>query len=194
MLESTSTCCVDSRIKQRYFLSWILDWTCVKLCTAVTKQVLCTSLSPCEKHGIDCHTHDPTFLFHVWIYTRELRSCSVIVKDTTRWRLFQMTDLFPKHPLVCLYLCLSCGSCLSVELLGLSPAVFRPMSSPATVLARVDVCIARVVRAISFLVLVLTCALPLAFLKESTCILLSSSAPVPFPADTVGFAPKFREE
>ena len=28
----------------------------------------------------------------------------------------------------------------------------------------------------------------------STCILLSSSAPVPFPADTVGDGPKFREE
>ena len=29
MLESSSTCCVDPRIRQRYFLSWILDWTCV---------------------------------------------------------------------------------------------------------------------------------------------------------------------
>ena len=31
-------------------------------------------------------------------------------------------------------------------------------------------------------------------LAESICILFSSSAPVPFPSDTVGFAPKFREE
>ena len=35
---------------------------------------------------------------------------------------------------------------------------------------------------------------PLPSLRESTCILLSSSAPVPFPAHTVEDAPKFREE
>ena len=49
-----------------------------------------------------------------------------------------------------------------------SPAVFRPMSRSATVLARVDVCIARVaciVRAISFLVLVFDFA-PLALLER----------------------------
>ena len=76
-----------------------------------------------------------------------------------------------------------------------SPA--GPMSSSATVLVRVDVCIAHVacvVRAISFLVLVFAFALPLPFLRVSIRILLSSSAHVPFPADTVGFAPKFREE
>ena len=46
------------------------------------------------------------------------------------------------------------------------PAVLRPMSSSATVLARVDVCGARVgrgVREISFLVLVFAFALHLAF-------------------------------
>ena len=50
-----------------------------------------------------------------------------------------------------------------------SPAVFRPMSCFATVLARVDVCIARVsrvVRAISFLDLVFALALHLAFLER----------------------------
>ena len=50
-----------------------------------------------------------------------------------------------------------------------SPAVFRPMSSSAAVLAHVDVCIARVacvVRAISFLVLVFAFALLLAFLER----------------------------
>ena len=76
------------------------------------------------------------------------------------------------------------------------PAVFRPMSRFATVLARVDVCRARVGRAgraISSLVLVFTFALSLTFLKETTCI-LSSSPPVPFPDDAVGFAPKFRKE
>ena len=35
---------------------------------------------------------------------------------------------------------------------------------------------------------------PLPFLRESTCILLSSSAPVTFPADGVEDAPKLREE
>ena len=53
------------------------------------------------------------------------------------------------------------------------PAVFRPLSRFATVLARVNVCRARVGRA----------GLPL--LRESTCI-LSLSAPVPFSDDAVG--------
>ena len=37
VLESCSTCCVDSRIRQRYLLSWIRDWTGVKLCATVKK-------------------------------------------------------------------------------------------------------------------------------------------------------------
>ena len=63
---SSSTCSVDPR-SARVQLSWILAWTYVKLCTTVMKQVLCTSLSPGGRHGNDCHTHDPTFLVHVWI-------------------------------------------------------------------------------------------------------------------------------
>ena len=50
-----------------------------------------------------------------------------------------------------------------------SPAVLRPLSSSATVLARVDVCGARVGRAgraISFLVLVFAFALHLTFLER----------------------------
>ena len=50
-----------------------------------------------------------------------------------------------------------------------SPAVLRPMSSSATVLARVDVCRARVGRAgraISLLVVVFASVLPLAFLER----------------------------
>ena len=50
-----------------------------------------------------------------------------------------------------------------------SPAVFRPMYSPATVLAHVDVCralVGRPGRAISFLVWVFAFALPLAFLER----------------------------
>ena len=49
------------------------------------------------------------------------------------------------------------------------PAVLRPKSSSATVLARVDVCRARLARdgrAISFLVFVFAFALPLAFLER----------------------------
>ena len=42
MLESCSTCCVDCRIWQRYLLSWIRDWTGVKLCATVKKQTLGT--------------------------------------------------------------------------------------------------------------------------------------------------------
>ena len=61
---------VDSRIKQRYSLSWILDQTCVKLCTAVKKQILCTSLSHCGIRSNDCHSsqcRDPTFQLNVCI-------------------------------------------------------------------------------------------------------------------------------
>ena len=47
MLEYCSTCCVDSTIRQRYLLSWIREWTGVKLRTTVKKQILGTSLSPC---------------------------------------------------------------------------------------------------------------------------------------------------
>ena len=70
-----------------------------------------------------------------------------------------------------------------------SPAVLRPMSSSATFLARVDVCIARVARVgrvIAFLIWVFAFALPLAFLeRESTCVRLPSSTHVLFPADTI---------
>ena len=66
MLEASSTRCVDSMIMQRFSLSWIFDRTCVKLCTTVMKQILCTSLSLCGRQGIDGRLslgHDPTFLF-----------------------------------------------------------------------------------------------------------------------------------
>ena len=33
MLDTSSTRCVKSRVWQWYSLSWILDWTCMKLCT-----------------------------------------------------------------------------------------------------------------------------------------------------------------
>ena len=89
----------------------------------------------------------------------------------------------------------TCRTLLHLVSSSLSPNVqFCP------VLARVDVCRARVGRvgrlgrAISFLDLVcLPLPFTLPFLRDSACI-RSSSALVPFPADTVGFAPNFREE
>ena len=66
MLEASSTRCVDSMIMQRFFFSWILDRTCVKLCTTVMKQIFCASLSLCGRQGIDGRPslgHEPTFLF-----------------------------------------------------------------------------------------------------------------------------------
>ena len=108
MMETSSTRCVDTRIRQRYSLSWILDRTCVKLCTTVKQRILCTSLSPCGRRGIECHSsqgHDPTFLLHVWIAPK----CSVSVKRTTGWKLFRKAESFAPHTLACL--CLSCCSC-----------------------------------------------------------------------------------
>ena len=92
------------------------------------KQILCTNLSPCGRHEIDCHTHEPTFLFHVWI--AELPSCSVMVKDTTRLMLFQKAGSFPQRQLVCLCLSL-CVVVTDVIVVGSatwSLAVFRPMT------------------------------------------------------------------
>ena len=88
-----------------------------------------------------------------------------------------MPGSFPQRPLACLclaFLVVLAFLCVAVVagVVGSStwsPAVFRPMSSSATVLARVVVCIARVacvVRAISFLVLVFAFALSLTFLER----------------------------
>ena len=105
----------------------------------------------------------------------------MFVKKTTRLRLFQKADPFPQRPRVCflplpfflvvlafLWVAVVTGGNV-VRSSNWSPAVFRPMSSSATVLARVDVCGARVGRAgraISFLILVFAIALPLAFLER----------------------------
>ena len=78
-----------------------------------------------------------------------------------------------------------------------SPTVFRPMSMSATVLARVDICSARVGRAgrtVPFLVVGFVFPFPLTFLERETTCIRSSSALVTFPAVMVGFAPKFRDE
>ena len=96
----------------------------------------------------------------------------MFVKDTALLRLLRKTDSFPQRPTVVLAFL-----CVVVVIIGgivvrsstWSPAVLRPMSSSATVLARVDVriaCVARVGRAISFLVLVFAFARPLAFLER----------------------------
>ena len=78
-----------------------------------------------------------------------------------------------------------------------SPAVFRPMSSSATVLARVGVCrdrVACVVRAISFLILVFAFALPLASLERVNLHPFHHLRLFHCQLTGVGFAPKFREE
>ena len=126
---------------------------------------------------------------------------SVSVKDTTRLRLFLKADSLAPRPTVCHCLCLwscpclcCCCCCCVVCSSTLSPAIVHPMSRFTTVLSGVDVCVACVVCASSFLILGLPLPFPLPFLRESTCILLSPSAPVARPADTVGNAPKFRGE
>ena len=188
MLESSSTCSVDFRIRQRYL--FVLDtWSDRREAVQHYREViLCISLSPC-RHGNDCHTHDPRF--HVWI-AREFSNCTRCLwrirpgRSCFR-RLIRFHNVhvfaFPFAFLVTLAVAVVTGG-IVVRSSTWSPAVLRPISSSATVLARVDVCRARVGRAgraMSFLVLVFAFALLLAFL-------------VPFPADTVGFAPKFREE
>ena len=55
MLDASSTRCVDCTIRQQYSSSWILDRTCVTLCTSDKKQVLCTSLSVCGTQGVEGH-------------------------------------------------------------------------------------------------------------------------------------------
>ena len=77
MLEASSTRCVDSRIKQRYSLSWILDRTCVKLCTTIKKQILRNSLSPCGRQGIDCHSSQ--VIIHTFCCTSGLHPRASIV-------------------------------------------------------------------------------------------------------------------
>ena len=101
-----------------------------------------------------------------------LQLYSVFAKDTTllklRLKLCQKADSFPQRLRDCLSLCVvTCGSVVRSST-G-SPTVFRPMSSSATVLARVDVCRARVGRAgrtVSFLVVGFAFSLSLTFLKR----------------------------
>ena len=64
MLASSSTCSVDSRIRQLYLLSWIRDWTGVKLRTTVKKQILCTSLPVDTELIVTPMIHGSTFEFH----------------------------------------------------------------------------------------------------------------------------------
>ena len=149
-----------------------------------------------DGHGIDCHTHDPPG--PRLKCTRVLQQHSDLVKDTTRLRLSQKAEVALFSTTLCLYVYSCLPVFLQVELsyafsTGI-PAVFRPMSRSATVLARVDVCRARVwscdsLSGVGFYL----CPFSYLSLRESTCI-LSSSALIPFPDDAVGFAPKFREE
>ena len=71
---------------------------------------------------------------------------------------------------------------------------FHQVSRSTTVLASVDVCVACVACASTFLIWVIAFVFPMFLLRESTCILLSSSAYVPFSADAVEDAPNLRKE
>ena len=92
---------------------------------------------------------------------------SVFVKNTTRLNLFRKAGSFPRPRVFAFafaFLVVLAVLCVAVVTGGIvvrsstwSPAVCRPMSSSASVQARVDVCldcVVRVGRAISFLVLV----------------------------------------
>ena len=84
----------------------------------------------------------------------------ILPNDTTRLKLFQKAEvvLFRQRPRVCLsplrvfftldFASISVSGIVKRSSTGI-PAVFRPMSRFATILARVDVCRARVGRAIS---------------------------------------------
>ena len=72
-----------------------------------------------------------------------------------------------------------------------SPAIFHPLPSATTLLASVNICVAC---ASTFLIGVFAFASLLTFSRKSTCILLSSSAPVPFPADVAEDAPSLLNE
>ena len=104
----------------------------------------------------------------------------MFAKDTTRLRRFQKADSFPQRPRVCFYLLPFlwflpfCVLLLLLVELSYAPPPglqqsLRPMSRAASVVARDDVCRARVGRAgraISFLDLVFAFALPIAFLEK----------------------------
>ena len=110
------------------------------------------------------------------IHGSTLEHHSDLADDTTRLSLFQKAEvvLFRQSPHFCFsfymfstlaFARISVGGIVirsSTEI----PAAFRPMSRFDTILARVDVCRARVGRTISSLVLVFTFALSLAFLER----------------------------
>ena len=79
------------------------------------------------------------------------------VKDTTELRLFRKTDSFAPRPTVCLCPGIGCVVVAGVARVVVcpsawSPAVFHPVSSSTTVLANVDVCVACVAGASTFLI------------------------------------------
>ena len=142
-----------------------------------------------------------------WNWTRELQLYSVFVKETTRLRLFHKADSFPQHPRVCFSLCRSCDSCLSAccccDWWNCHTLLLRVSSSPSPnvqfsqqflhVLMSVELVLVVLVVRIPFWFWCLPFPVPLPFFRESAGI-RSSSALVPFPADMVGFAPKFRAQ
>ena len=112
VLGSSSTCSVNSKIRQRHFLSWILDRTCEKLCVnhcpgANTLHQL-VSLWMTRNSVSRPWSTGPRLKC-----TRVLQQHSDLENDTARLKLFQKAGSFLQRRRVCFYLCLSCGSCLS---------------------------------------------------------------------------------
>ena len=144
-------------------------WTSVNHCQEANTRLPVSSwmtrnrLSPSMTHGstLEMHESSPTTLGSCEAYDT-VGSCSVATTST------------------CLPLLFACVFTLVTRSSNGIPAIFRPMSRFATVLARVDVCRARVGRVVRFPLWCWFLPLPffLPFLRESTCI-LSSSALVP---------------
>ena len=187
---------------QRFSLSWILDRTCVKLCTTVMKQIFCTSLSLCGRQGIYGRLslgHDPTFLFLHQSASIVLGVCEGydrveeiseggIVCTTSSCLPFCFFLLF--LPSLVLLL-LSLFELSYAPPLGLQHSFIQCPSPPQFLQVLRSVLLVLLVRVpVWFWCLLLPFSL--FFFRESR--LAASSAPVPVPADTVGNAPKFREE
>ena len=173
MLEASSTRCVHSKTT----LSWTLDRTCVKLCATVKKQILFTSLSPCDSsQGYD----------QPCCCTSVLHQGASIVLGV--YEGYDKVEAVSEGGVSC-----TTSNCLPVPLpflllLLLSELSYAPpprLQQPFTWCPNLPQFLQVLMSAL--LVLFWFWCLPLPFslplLRESTCVMLSLSAPVSFPAD-----------
>ena len=132
--------------------------------------------------------------------TETLQQCFVSLKDKRKiresWDCFGiLTRLRHVHLFVFVLIFLvnrffDCIIRINVYSIIWSPAIFPPVSSSIQLL---HVLSSGLSAQVSFWIWCSSLSFHLSFLRESTCI-RTSSALVPFPADTIGFAPHFREE